>query len=214
MGCKATLALLVAVVLFAAGAEFCSGADSFAAYQVTGTDPQFWSMTRDFLKEKGYEVLYQQGESDLERHLEKMSRINRSPAKFLLAMELAPGPNKSVLVAMTDRKEQGSGGVLQKDTPPFAPDASAGRRFFAIDDLQGKYSADSGMLADSVATSFQVKVKHVPLFPLLGANMPGIFLRIECKQDAMREMLGLLHSGIQNYLRRDISHERQRQGER
>jgi len=44
--------------------------------------------------------------------------------------------------------------------------------------------------------------------------MPGIFLRIECKEDALGEMLGFLHAGIQNYLGRDISHERQRQSER
>jgi len=51
-------------------------------------------------------------------------------------------------------------------------------------------------------------VKHVPLFPLLGVDMPGIFLRLECSQDKVREALGLLHGSIQSYLRRDVVHEK------
>ena len=83
----------------------CFAADSFVVYQVGVKDQQAWSLARDFFREKGYDVLFQQGETTLEKHLERMSKINRSPAKFLLAMEFVSGDDAaSVLVAMTDRK--------------------------------------------------------------------------------------------------------------
>ena len=212
------LAILTGIVTMFVAAQSSSGADSFALYQVGTKEVQSWSLARDFFKEKGYDIVYQLGETTLEKHLDKMSRINRSPAKFLLAMEFVPGDDAAVLVAMTDRKgtdgetslEPGGAAVSRtgKDVTAFAPDVRTGNKFLAIDELQRKYASDSTRLADAIAGSFHVKVKHVPLFPLLGADMPGIFLRIECKQDKVGEMLGLLHRGIQNYLRRDVSHER------
>jgi hypothetical protein len=196
----------------------CFASDSFALYQVGVKGVQSWSLARDFFREKGYDVLYQLGETTIEKHLEKMSKINRSPAKFLLAMEFAPGDDARVLVAMTDQKGIEGGTSPEPGGPPvpragsdvttFGPDAQAGNKFLAVDELQGKYASDSARLADAIADSFHVKVKHVPLFPLLGADMPGIFVRIECKQNKVGEMLGLLHGGIRNYLRRDVPHER------
>jgi len=209
--------LLGFTIIFLA-AQSCLGAESFAVYQVSPKDQQPWLQVRDFFRAKGYEVLFQQGETMLEKHLEKMSRINRSSAKFLLAMEFVSGDDEGVLVAMTDRKgtedrtpPEAGGPPMprsEKNSTIFGPDAQAGNRFLAVDDLQGKYVSSSTRLAEAVAGAFHVKVNHVPLFPLLGADMPGIFLRIECKQDKMLELLEFLHGGIQNYLRRDGRHER------
>jgi hypothetical protein len=214
----AGLVILSGLAIVAVTALPSVGADSFAAYQVNAKDQQYWSLVRDFFKEKGYDVLFQQGETVLEKHLEKMSKINRSPAKFLLAMEFVPGDDAGVLIAMTDQKGtevktslEPSGPLVSrtgKDATTFGQDTRAGNNFLAIDELPRKYAADSARLADAIAGSFHVEVKHVSLFPLLGADMPGIFLRIECKRDKVGEMLGLLHGGIRNYLRRDVSHER------
>ncbi|HME46095.1 MAG TPA: hypothetical protein VKF36_23625 [Syntrophorhabdales bacterium] len=215
----AALVGMLFMVPVAQVAQPCFAADSFVLYQVGGAkEVQSWSLARDFFKGKGYDVLYQLGETTVEKHLEKMGKINRSPAKFFLALELVSGDDTGVLVVMTDRRgpegdtSPESGGPLVsrtgKDVTTFAPDTQAGNKFLAVDELQRKYASDSARLADAMAGSFHVKVRHVPLFPLLGADMPGIFLRIECKQDKVGEMLGLLHGGIQNYLRRDVSHER------
>jgi hypothetical protein len=204
----------VCLVILLLAVQHCFGADSFAVYQVGAKEQQSWSLVRDFFKEKGYDVVFQQGETTLEKHLEKAARINRGTAKFLLALEFVSGDDASVLVAMTDRKgAEGGSPSAEPGAPPaprtgnglttFAPGAQVGNRFLAIDELPGKYAADSGRLADAVAGSFNTKVKHMPLFPLLGVDMPGIFLRIECRQDKAGEMLGLLHGSIQNYLRRD-----------
>ncbi len=210
-----SLAALITVFLVA---QPCFAADSFVLYQVGAKEVQSWSLARDFFKEKGYDALYQLGETTIEKHLEKMGKINRSPAKFLLALEFVSGDATGVLVAMTDQKaaegtapvEPGKPSASRTGNGPttFTADAQAGNRFLAVDELPGKYAAGSGRLAEGVASSFKVKVKQLPLFPLLGADMPGIFLRIECRQDKVGEMLGLLHGSIQNYLRRDVLHER------
>jgi hypothetical protein len=215
------LAALVGIVfmaLMARVAQPCFAADSFAVYQVGVKEQQSWSLARDFFKEKGYDALFQLGEMTIEKHLERMGRINRSPAKFLLALEFVSGDPTGVLVAMTDQKAIEGGPPAEPGKPSasgtgngpttFAADAQAGNRFLAVDALPGKYAAYSGKLADEVAGSFKTKVKHLPLFPLLGADMPGILLRIECSRDKVGEMLGLLHGSIQKYLRRDVSHER------
>jgi hypothetical protein len=209
---------LVGLVLLFLTVQPCFAADSFALYQVGAKEVQSWSLAKDFFKEKGYDLLYQLGETTIEKHLEKMGRINRSPAKFLLAMEFVSGDATGVLVAMADRKGAEGASRAEPAGPlttrtgnvltTFSADAETRNRFLAIDELPGKYASDSGKLASAVAGSFSVNVKHVPLFPLLGADMPGIFLRIECKQDRVGEMLRLLHGGIQNYLRRDVPHER------
>ena len=198
----------------------CFGADSFALYQVGVEGQQFWSLARDYLRGKGYDALFQLGEVTIEKHLERMGRINKSPAKFLLAMELVPREDSNVLVAMMDVKNGEGRPSAQPGEGPtpgtgnglttFAGDAQSGNRFLSMDEVPGKYVSDSRKLADAVAGAFNVKVKRVPLFPLLGADMPGIYLRIECRQDKVGEMLGILHAGIQNYLRRDVLHERQR----
>jgi hypothetical protein len=181
----------------------CFGADSLAVYQMGARDQQPWIVFKDFFKEKGYDVLFQQGETTTEKHFERIGKINRGPAKFLLAMELVFGEDGSVLVAMTDQKgsevSQGAGSN---------PLSESGNRFVTIDELPARYASESGRLAEAVAAAFKVKVKHLSLFPLVGVDMPGIFLRIECRPDKAREMLGLLHGSIQTYLRRDVPHER------
>ena len=211
----------ISLALFAAlflAAQPCFAADSFALYQIGAKEVQSWSLARDFFKEKGYDVPYQLGEATIEKHLEKMGKINRSPAKFLLALEFVSGDATSVLVAMTDQKAAEDGAPAEPGKPSASRavnslttiigDAPAGNRFLAVDELPGKYATDSGRLAEGVAASFKVRVKHLPLFPLLGADMPGIYLRIECRQEKVGEMLGLLHGSIRNYLRRDVPHER------
>ncbi len=212
-----SLALLAGLLLTA---QTCLAADSFAVYQVGVEGQQSWSLARDFFRGKGYDALFQLGETTIEKHLERMGRINRSPAKFLIALQFVPGDTTNVLVAVTDQRAEGAegGSPGEPAKPPVsltggglaAPvgDAQAGNRFIAIDELPERYAADSRKLAEEVAGSFKVKVKHLPLFPLLGADMPGIYLRIECGQNKVGEMLGLLHGGIRNYLRRDASNER------
>ncbi len=194
--------LFLGVVLVLVLATCCFGGENLAVYQVGVKEQQPWVLFKDFFKEKGYDVFFYQGEMTLEKHLERAGKINRGPAKFLLVMELVYGEEGSVLVAMTDQKKAESPQGLAGDFQP------GGNRFLTVDELPARHAAESRRLAEAAAASFSVKVKQLSLFPLVGIDMPGIFLRIECKQDKAREVFGLLHGCIQNYLRRDVSHER------
>ncbi len=195
--------IFLSLALVLTFATCCFGADSLVVYQIGAREQPPWILLKDVFKEKGYDILSYQGETKLEKHLEKIGKINRSSARFFIAMEFLFSEEAGVLVAMTDQKgaegpQRGAGSA-----PPVA-----GNRFLPIDELPGKHASESRRLAEAVAASYNVKVKHVSLFPLVGADMPGIFLKIECKQDKAREMLGVLYRGIQNYVRRDVSHER------
>src|SRR5271157_1765624 len=148
----AALVGMLFMVPVAQVAQPCFAADSFVLYQVGGAkEVQSWSLARDFFKGKGYDVLYQLGETTIEKHLEKMGKINRSPAKFLLALEFVSGDDTGVLVAMTNQKAAESGPPAEPGKPSasqrgnglttFTLDAQAGNKFLAVDELPGKYAA-------------------------------------------------------------------------
>ena len=91
----------------------------------------------------------------IEKHVDKINRINRGSAgSVFLAMELLPDEKSHVMVAESEAKK-GEG------------------RFLAIDEIPARFARESDRLAAAVAAPFDVKVKHLPLFPLLGVNMPG-----------------------------------------
>lgn len=192
----------------------CFGADSVVVYQIGGKEPSAWTFFKDFFKEQGLDVAMYQAETTLEKHLEKIPRINRSNAKFFLAVDLGYGEEQKVLVAMTDQTRPdegphaGGSGSSEGARALASVDWGSQNRFVAIDDLPAKHAGESKRLAEAVAARFKQRVKRVPLFPLLGVDMPGIFLQLECSRDKMREALGLLHGGIQSYLRRDVPHEK------
>lgn len=203
--------VLLAIVSSLACVQPCFGADGFVVCQASDKEPSLWTAFKDFFKEKGYDVTVYPAEATLEKHMEKIPRINRG-GKFLLVMEMGIGEETRVLVAMTDQERPDTGPRAETGAPPGSaktpPDWGGTNRFVAIDDLPMKHAGESKRLAEAVAAPFKQKVKRMPLFPLLGVDMPGVFLRLECSQEKVREALGILHGSIQSYLRRDVAHER------
>jgi len=199
------LRLLLAIVCSITFVQCCFGADGFVVYQVSDKEPSAWSAFKVFFKEKGYDVTMHQAEATLGKHVEKVPRINRSGGKFLLVMEMSYGEETRVLVAMTDQGRPGDGPRGEtggsSGNAKTSPDWGSMNRFVAIDYLLAKHAGESKRLAESVAAPFKQKVRRVPLFPLLGVDMPGIFIHLECSQEKVREALGLLHASIQTYLR-------------
>jgi hypothetical protein len=204
--------LFIALVCGLMFAPCCFGADGFVVYQASDKEPSAWAAFKDFFKEKGHDVTMVQAEATLDKYVEKIPRINRAGGKFLLVMELGYGDETRILVAMTDQGRPDDGARGDAGGPSGSakprPDWGTTNRFVAIDELPAKHAGESKRLAESVAAPFKQKVKHVPLFPLLGVDRPGIFLRLECSQDKVSEALGLLHGSIQSYLRRDGVHEK------
>ena len=118
------LRILLALLVSLTGVQCCFSGDSFVVYQISGKEPSAWTVFKDFFKEKGLDVASYQAEATLEKHLEKLPRINRSGAKFFLAMEMGYGEEQKVLVAMTDQAKaddgaRGDGGGSSGSAKPW-----------------------------------------------------------------------------------------------
>jgi len=149
-------------------------------YRIGEGSPQQWTFVKEYFEGRGYPVIIYQGETQVEKHIEKVDMINRSPAKILLAVQMVKGDVTRVTVAMTDaKKEEG--------------------RFLTIDQTPGPFAEESQRLATDIAAPFKVKVKHFPLFPLLGVTMPGAFVRVDYREGDMEDVVHKLCEGVGRY---------------
>ncbi len=148
--------------------------------------PEPWAFLKQCIEAKGYSMSTYQGETTLEKHVEKVNAINRTPAKIFLAVQLSKGERTSAMVAMTDAKKKEG-------------------RFLTIDEIPGLFAEESQRLAADIAAPFKVKVEHLPLFPLLGVTMPGAFVRIEYKEGEMEDAVQRLCEGVERYFTERMS---------
>lgn len=172
--------LLLGMAIFLMGVCPVLADNNVIFYRIGEGNTGVWALLKQQFEAKGYGVNIYQGEMAIEKHVEKVNRINRGQGNVFLAVELVAGDKSRVMVAEPDvRKGEG--------------------RFLTIDELPGQFAADSKRLAEAVARPFNVKAKHLPLFPLLGVNMPGIMVRIEFKEDEMRDVVNKFCSGVEKY---------------
>jgi len=101
----------------------------------------------------------------------------------MLALDLSIKEKEDIFIAYTNTKK-GKG------------------RFLAIEEIQGQHIDKSISLAKDIAASFNKNVKEISLFPLLGVDMPGVFIRIACTKELAGEAFNKLHEGIQKYIKR------------
>ncbi len=156
------------------------GGNQIALYRIGDEGQAAWSLLRDRLEAKGFGATVYQGEVMIDKHVEKVNRINRSGANVFLAVELFRGEKTRVMVAEPDVKK-GEG------------------RFLTIDEIPGEFAAESKRLAASLASPFGAKVRRLPLFPLLGVHMPGALVRIEFKEEETLEVVNKLCNGVERY---------------
>jgi hypothetical protein len=152
-------------------------------------DPAAWNMFKKYFSAKGYNISYYDGADNLDKHIENANKINRSNGTAFLAIDLTVGGTGSILIAATNAK-RGKGNI---------PD---------IDEVPAIHINNSMELATMVAAPFNKKIKKVPLFMVLGIDMPGIFLRLGAPKDKMGEMFDRLHEGLQKYAQRGVKDER------
>ena len=126
------------------------------------------------------------GEAEIDKHVEKINRINRGRYDIFIALQLTLDERGSVMVAETvARKAEG--------------------RFLTVEEVPSLFAAQSDKLATKVAGSLNVQVKHLPLFPLLGVHMPGLFVRIGGKQEDVKNEINKLYVGVDKYLSERMS---------
>lgn len=174
------MVLAITVCLSMLACRACADGNSLVFYRIGEDAPQQWAFVKQYFEGRGHPVSIYQGEAVVEKHIEKVNAINRSPAKVFLALQLVRGDVTGVIVAMTDaKKEEG--------------------RFLTIDEIPGLFAEESQRLATDIAGPFKVKVKHLPLFPLLGVTMPGAFVRIEYKEGDLEDAVRKLCEGVERY---------------
>ena len=159
--------------------------DNIVIYRMDAKDQTVWSAIKKSFDNKGYNVSIYEKTDNMDRHLENLNMINRANALLALVIDLKVSDKSNVFIA-TSEAEKGKG------------------RFLAIDEVAAHHSENSMKLAKEVATSFGKNSKRFAIFPLLGVDMPGIFINIDCQNDNINEILNKLHESIQKYLKRGI----------
>ena len=160
-------------------AQAHAAGDHLVFYRIGESGQEAWTLLQAYFDGKGYGTTIVQGETVIEKHVEKVNRINRGPGGVFLAMELRPGELSHTMVAESDARI-GEG------------------RFLAIDGMPARFARESDRLAADVAAPFSVKVKHLPLFPLLGVGMPGIVVKLEFKEGELG-VVAKLFRGVEKY---------------
>ena len=160
---------------------FCSyGAQHIVLYHVGERDEEALALLKKHLMGKGFTVSSCEGRDSIEKHVELANKINRLRASLFIAVEFTFGSKEKVMIAVSNaRKGEG--------------------QFLAIEEVPALYVNSSREFATLAALPFQKKVLDLPLFPLLGINMPGIFMRIECPRDQAGEVLNKVSDSVQKY---------------
>jgi len=149
-------------------------------YRIGEEGREAWALLGQSLERKGYGVDIEQGETDIDSHVEKVSRINRGGGTVFVAVEIVPAEKSLIMVAE-------------------APERKAEGRFLSITEISSRFSGESDKLAACLAYSFDVKVVHLPLFPVLGVAMPAVAVKLELKPDDAPEAVSRLTQGIEKY---------------
>jgi len=169
---------------------FCSyAAEHIILYNVGIKDQDSWGILKKYFDSKGYNVsIYEKAET-FDKHLENVNKINRAKNALLLAIDFSIRDKNDVFVAVADSRK-GNG------------------KFLTIEEIPAKHIVRSMELAKCVASSFGKTVKELPLLPLLGIDMPGVFLRMESTKGKTNESLNALNSCLQKYFTRGIENEK------
>ncbi|MCX7966293.1 MAG: hypothetical protein N2596_06685 [Syntrophorhabdaceae bacterium] len=129
----------------------------------------------------------------LDKHMENLNKINNSGASFLIVLNFEIDEREDFFIAVPDTKD--------------LPSKPTGR-FNFIEDLPHIYEKASRELATSIASSFNAKIKTLPLFYAVGLNMPCVFVSITTKKDFINNAFEKFYSGLKNYFTRGEKDER------
>ncbi len=180
--------LLVIVFLVLMPFFSSSAAEHIVLYRMGDRASGEWNSLKKTLNKKGYKVTMYDVPVTLERHIEIANRMNREKAHLVIAMDLRTSAAPRVLVA-TPTIRQGRG------------------RFHAMEEVPAIYRDRSLDAATQVALLFGTKAKTLPLFPLLGVNMPGFFISMEVSGDGGEQMFNTLEEGLGKYFGRSDKNE-------
>jgi hypothetical protein len=166
----------------------CYAAEHIIVYKLGERDAPHWDSLKRYLQKKGYRVSMYDGATTIERQIENVNRINREKAIAFLALDLRPGTRNRAVVVVDDAKAERS-------------------RFLTIREVPALHAVESRQLATAIAIPFKASMKELPLFPLLGVDLPGLVLCIEYVQENFPAVLDALDDGLQKYFGRSAGDE-------
>jgi hypothetical protein len=181
--------IIALMLLFVLSPVFSSnGTEHVVFYRLGEKDPDAWNLLRKYFQAKGYSLTVYEGTSNLDRHIENVNKINRGTPGLFVALDFRIGDRNSVMVAVTGAKRE-RGSIL------------------SIEEVPAVHEIQSRECARSVAESFQKGPKELSLFPLLGVDMPGIFVKMECTREKISETFEAFYGGLQRYFARGTKNE-------
>jgi hypothetical protein len=188
---KHIVSLLIAIIF----STSCYAEDNLVFYNAGKRDPAAWGLLKEYFSSKNYALSFYQGDGSLEHHLDRVNRINVIKSGVFVGIEFTFGDQRRAMVATAE---------FGKDREAAQNKESEDRKrlLWAVEELPAKHEAESQRLAELVAVPFQVKVKRMPLFPLLGVDMPGLFVSIQCKKEDARSLLTMLDGALQKYFKK------------
>lgn len=182
------LILLSSLLVFLYSSAFAS--EHIVFYAIGEKKVSEFNMLKRYFEKKRFKVSMFNMTNDIEEHLNNINRINSLKANMFIAFNFDFVDNEGCFIAI------------------FTPSVNPGR-FNTIEEVPGVHGADSRILAGSIASFFNVRVKELPLFPLIGVDMPGVFVNIQTQKDKINIIFEKLYSGIENYLKKGKQDERQ-----
>jgi hypothetical protein len=180
-GLKAALATLSFAVFLLLPFFYSYGAQHIVLYHVGERDQEAQALLKKHIAAKGFIVSAYDGAVTVEKQVELANRINRLRANLFIAVEITFGEEESVTVAVSNAKRE------------------EGQQLLAIEEVPALYTGLSREFARLVSERFEAKVFDLPLFPLLGIDMPGVFMRIVCPREQANDILSGLTDSMQKY---------------
>ncbi len=123
-------------------------------------------------------------QDNIEKHVEIVNKINKLKAAAIFAMDFGVGEKNQIMVAITTAKK-GKGAIL------------------AIDEVPALYANEYGSWLHRWLQLSIKASRNSHLFPLLGVDMPGIYLKITFTPDKTLEVFNKLHGYTRVFQTRD-----------
>ncbi len=164
-------------------------AENIVFYMIGEQKASDINMIKRYFEKKKFKVNMFNLAGQMEKHLDNINKINSLKASMLIALNLQMADNEGCFIAI------------------YSPSIKPGI-FKAIEEAPGFHGAESKALAGAIASSFNIRVKEMPLLPLIGVDMPSVFMNIQTNKDRINIAFDKLYSGIENYLKRGKKDER------
>jgi len=175
--------VLVSIPFFYLQAE-----DTIGIYLMSYDEMEGVNRLKTYLENKGFVLNIYKKATTLEGHIENANRINRSKVNLVLALDLKISEKERFFVAHTNAKP-------------------TTENILSIEEIPGRYVERSRELASCVASFFGKTSKEMPLFFLLGVDVPGIFISIDYTKEHLSDIFNRLDSCLKHFFRRDTEHE-------